>query len=291
MREWIRRSGIQLAVPFEEKRILKWERPWIVQPKLDGDRCRALFDSDGVKLVSSEEHLLRTVPHIEEQLRGLDLPRCVAKELDGELYIHGVPQNVIHGIVSSQRIDLHPEYKKVEYHIYDIPSHHEQEYRIGLLAQEFKNWFADCSSIKYVPFYLIDTLEELYDLLEFLHSDKRFEGFIVRNRGVGYYRNRSAKVMMKFKPCREDIYLIKDVKEAIDKDGFPKGMIGSFICCSPPKPEIFSIGAGRLTHEQRIHLWKFRTKLPGMKIRVSYQHLTAKNGVPRSGVALEVWVK
>jgi len=34
-----KRAGVQLCYPFEEKRLAKWEPPYIVQPKLDGERC------------------------------------------------------------------------------------------------------------------------------------------------------------------------------------------------------------------------------------------------------------
>ena len=287
MSEWVRRSGIQLAVPFEEKRILSWPKPWIVQPKLDGDRCRALI-TDSVKLVSSEENIISTVPHIVDELERSSVN---VRELDGELYIHGTSQAIVHGMVSSQRLDLHSDFDQVKYYIYDIPDESVfQEVRIAYLASHFHEWFSSSAHIKYVPFYLIDNLDELYTLLRFFHEEKNFEGFIIRNRGVGYYRNRSAKVMMKFKPGREDIYEIVEVKEAISKDGIPKGMVGSFECLSPPRPEVFSIGAGRLLHSERREFWNVRHLLIGKHVKAGFQHLTAKNGVPRSGVALEVLI-
>lgn len=41
------RTGIMLASPLDEGKLAKWPRPYIVQPKLDGERCRAVFGPEG----------------------------------------------------------------------------------------------------------------------------------------------------------------------------------------------------------------------------------------------------
>ena len=253
MSEWVRRSGIQLAYPFEEKRLLKWNSPWIIQPKLDGDRCRAIFDRDGkVTLLSSEAHdITRNVPHIKDQLEHSGF---INIELDGELYIHGRSQAELNGIVSSTRKDLHPEFEDVTYQVFDIIEGIPQDRRLAVTSFLYETYLQDLPNIYRVPFYLISELDEIYDCLNYFINDG-YEGFILRERKSLYKRVRST-FMMKFKPGREDIYPILSVKEAISKEGLPKGMLGSFICSSPPRPETFSIGAGRLTHEERIELWK-----------------------------------
>ena len=285
MSEWVRRSGIQLAYPFEEKRVLKWKPPWIIQPKLDGDRCRAIFNQEGkVTLLSSEAHdITSNVPHIKEQLNASGLFNL---ELDGELYIHGRSQAEINGIVSSARKDLHPDFQDVTYQVFDIIQSTPQATRLSVLGFLYQKYLQDFPTIQRVPFYLVSDLDEVsYSLDIFLEQE--YEGFIIRESTAFYKRARSI-FMLKFKPGREDIYNIIGVKEAISKDGSPKGMVGSFVCKSPPKPEEFSIGAGRLSHEERTNLWEIRDLLPGNSLRVAFQHLTSKNGVPRSGVAMEV---
>ena len=285
MNEWVRRSGIQLAYPFEEKRLLKWKPPWIIQPKLDGDRCRAIFNEEGkVTLLSSEAHdITSNVPHIQDQLEHSGL---ISTELDGELYIHGRSQAELNGIVSSARKDLHEDFAEVTYQIFDIIQSSVQSKRLALTAFLYNEYMRDLPHIQRIPFYLASDLDDVYDSLN-LFTNQGYEGFILREQNAYYKRARSI-FMMKFKPGREDIYPILSIKEAISKEGIPKEMVGSFICSSPPRPEVFSIGAGRLSHEERAELWKVRNMLPGNNLRVSFQHLTSKNGVPRSGVAMEI---
>ena len=116
----IRRKNIQLAYPFEESRLAKWKPPYIVQPKLDGVRCRAIPIKNGSEqnnytIVSSEENPFWCLPHIQVALDELNLDI----ELDGELYIHNEPFEYISSI-SSRDVNCHPDYEKLEYHIFDL---------------------------------------------------------------------------------------------------------------------------------------------------------------------------
>ena len=68
MADWQRWKNIMKCYPFEEKRLAKWKPPYIVQPKFDGVRCRAIPTDTGYLLVSSEENVIFSVPHINEEL-------------------------------------------------------------------------------------------------------------------------------------------------------------------------------------------------------------------------------
>ena len=67
---WVKRKGIMLCYPFEEKRLNKWAPPYLVQPKLDGERMRAILDTEGkCTLLSSEENEIISSPkHAEASL-------------------------------------------------------------------------------------------------------------------------------------------------------------------------------------------------------------------------------
>jgi hypothetical protein len=91
-----KRTNIMLCQPFEERRLQRWNVPEvIVQPKLDGERCRAFWDFERREwvLVSSEGNEFLHVPHIGQELEELGIPHSY--HLDGELYIHNATFNDI----------------------------------------------------------------------------------------------------------------------------------------------------------------------------------------------------
>ena len=273
------RKGIQLAYPFEEKRLLKWKPPYIVQPKYDGERCRAIPIGEGkYMLLSSQENPFFSVPHIVEELSNLGID----KELDGELYCHGMNFEDIHSIVS-RTVNFHYNYRAIKFHVFDYVSEESQGIRLHNLVS-LLTWTGHTTHLISTPYYICYSLEDIiriYDLL----LNKGYEGIIARHLEAPYVRKRSI-YMMKFKPKKEDIYEITGYHEEIDKEGTPKSTLGS-IECSSGTGDIFSVGSG-LTREDRINLWNIRELLPGKKLKVQYQHLTSGKKVPRFPVFLEV---
>ena len=274
-----KREGIQLCYPYEEKRLLKWSPPYLTQPKLDGERCRAIVTSTGILLVSSEKNIIPCLPHINEAVRKLNLPE--GTELDGELYCHGMTFEDIHSVVS-RKIHIHEEHDIMQYYIFDIIPVINPKMRQGerLLAIKNLNF---CDPLVYVPFKVAFSPEEVMEHYNFYLS-QNYEGVIIRNAFAPYERRRSTFVM-KFKPKKVDVYEIVDVLEAIDKEGNPKGMVGAFTCRGSDGT-LFNIGAGKLTKDECIQLWLVRETLPGKMCEVQYQNLTS-TGVPRFGLCIK----
>ena len=270
------RKGIQLAYPFEEKRLRTWPTPWIVQPKLDGERCRALIDQNGrATLLSSEENIITSVPHIVHALEELGLSNI---ELDGELYTHGMPFEEIHSRVG-RTVNLHEDYKDIEYHIFDIVSDDPQSSRIIRTVQ----LVPDTDYLRAVEFWLAYSLNALMERYDNIVVDG-YEGFIVRNAFAPYVRKRSTS-MMKFKPKKFDYYQIVAAEEEISIHGDLKNALGALVL-SGAEGGVFRVGTG-FTREQRIELWKQRYELPGKIAEVKYQHLTEKK-VPRFPVFVSI---
>lgn len=266
---WARRSNVMLAYPFEEKRLNKWQSPWLVQPKLDGERCRAEIDPEGnVKLISSEMNEFNQVPHINENLKRLGYRDI---ELDGELYIHEASLEDIHSIVS-RRKNIHDDYYIMQYHVFDIISTGAQIERIDRLLDMEEN-----EVIIHVPSYVVESKDEIYEYLQDFYSDG-YEGIIVRELFSPYVRRRSTS-MMKWKPRAKDTYLIVDTKEEVDKDGRRKGTLGS-VGFTGADGSIGWVGTG-YSQLERAELWRIRDTLPGKFVEVEYQHLTSKRGVPK----------
>jgi len=274
-----RRCGIMLCYPFSADRLQTWKAPYIIQPKLDGVRCRAIIKNGDAMLVSSENHFISHIPHIEEAL--IKSFPDMEIELDGELYTHGMSFQDIVSITSRSR-NKHADSEKIEYHIFDVVDNKEQIDRTSML-NALGYHFLD-NRIRVVPASLVRDLEEVMVKFDQYLTDG-YEGFVIRDI-YGKYNRKRYTGMMKFKPHQVDEYVILGTEEEISKDGLPKGSLGAFVCTSS-EGTIFNVGTG-LTADQRYEYWKCREELVGKKLKVKYQALTQGKKVPRFPVALEV---
>lgn len=267
-----KRQGIMLCYPFEEKRLAKWEPPYIVQPKLDGERCRLILtDSNRCLLLSSTEEIITSVPHINELA-----PRVLPPgEYDGELYLHGKTFEEIHSIVS-RSVNIHPEFETMQFHCFDVITPQPQfERSLDLMA--LAEQLGDQAVFQVVPSYLCHDFDDIMTARTGFVT-QGYEGIIVRHHANSYVRKRST-FMMKFKPKKSDAYLITGTVEELDKHGNPKNRLGALVCRGDDGTE-FRVGSG-FTAAQREALWQTRETLPGMFVKVEYQAMTPGRGVPR----------
>jgi DNA ligase 1 len=273
------RTGIMLCYPFEEKRLNKWGNKFLLQPKLDGDRCRAIFDEYGkVKLLSSEENEFNSVPHIVDQLENMGLKSV---ELDGELYTHGVNHQTIHGAIA-RTVNLHPEFEQVEYHVFDYVDERTPQF---LRSIKLKQMLIETPNVKVVETQYGETVEDVMYGLEH-YTKQGYEGVVIRNIDNLYVRKRSTD-MMKFKPRKEDIYIIVGFEEEISIHGEPKQALGALWLTSGDG-EGFKVGSGSfLTRENREALWIRRNSLLGKLAMVKYQNLTERR-VPKFPVLVDI---
>ena len=272
------RQKIMLCYPFEEKRLKKWIPPYLVQPKLDGERCRSEYDPSAncrILLSSEQNSFNLAVPHIVRAITK-QVPKHF--ETDGELYIHNSSFEEIHSICS-RKTNLHPDYSSIEYHIFDLVTPDPQYARVKQLHNiELK------PPLFLVPSYIASNLEEIMKIYDNL-TDSGYEGVVIRHIDNMYVFKRSTFVM-KFKPKKSDDYTIVGYKEELSIEGKPKNRLGSLIC-SGNDGSIFSVGSG-LTDEDRVSLWDSRDSLVGKVCHVKYQHITPGRGVPRFPVFIEV---
>jgi ATP-dependent DNA ligase len=278
-----RRSGIMLCYPFEEKRLSRWKPPYLIQRKLDGARCRALCEGRKVTLVSSEGNEFKHIPHINEALSRLG----IHAELDGELYRHGMGFSDIMSIVS-RKVDPHPGYAEVEYHIFDVVNGASQVSRVVEL--ETLKWEIVARNsqeeLRVVDTIAVETMDDIMKAFDdFIEGG--YEGFVIRDSSGVYQRKRYTGIM-KFKPHQEDVYEIIGTQEEVSIKGHFKNALGAFICRGDDG-STFTVGSGSaLTREARESLWKEKENLMGQHLQVKYQGLTPGRGVPRFPVALRV---
>ena len=273
------RKGIMLAYPFEERRLNKWKPPYLVQPKLDGERCRAIINPSGVTLLSSSEREITSVPHINKELGKLIHP-SVDIELDGELYTHGLSFEDIQSIVG-RTTNLHPDYKMIDYYVFDIVNPEPQYIR----TQKVLSLESDSLNIFKVPVYMAENFEEVMRAYDGILLAE-YEGIIIRNFLAPYIRRRSI-YMMKFKPRKNDYYKIIGFRQMVDEDGYCKPMLGSLLLTGDDGTQ-FSVGSG-MNDEFRSKFWpkEKAAELIGKICHIQYQHLTSDR-VPRFPVFVEV---
>lgn len=276
MTNWQRWKGIMKCYPFEEKRLAKWEPPYVIQPKYDGVRCRAVpLDNGDFLLLSSEENPIFSVPHINEACRK----QLSFNEYDGELYCHSLS---FEEIVSrtSRTVNLHSDYESIQYHIFDFVKPISQAERIKTMG----DWEMKQPLVK-APFWVANNLTDVMKIYDHLIS-LDYEGIIVRNIFAPYERKRSTSVM-KFKPKKEDTYDICGYEEEISISGVPKGTLGSLVLLSGDGENTFKVGTGFDT-EQRYLLWQSRESLCGKTCKIAYQNLSSGRKVPRFPIFVNI---
>lgn len=264
---------IMKCYPLEEKRLLRYPKPWLVQPKYNGIRCRAKYHTQLEQwiLYSSEANIIVSVPHILSAFEEQIPPN---HELDGELYVHNMPLSEILSITSRSTNNLHLDRHLIQYHLFDIVDEHlRQDERLKIL----KNFQPLKAPLQAVPTWECYSIDQVYDVFQTL-IEKNYEGIIVRSPHNFYKRKRSTEVM-KFKPKKRDSYKIVGFKMEYDIYGVPKNSLGALICDSGDGKTTFDVGTG-FTDLERKTLWENREALIGQYAHISYQQLTARNKVP-----------
>ena len=275
---WTRRSGVQLAYPMDLKRLLKMPTPWIVQPKLNGERCRLIVRRGLVTMLSSEENEITSLPHIIQSVTQLNLPDV---ELDGEIYLHGMSKQEIGSFL--RRKEPKVGYERIQYHIFDLVCALPQLQRIDVLWFDLWPTLAMAPCLKRVEVHSVETPARLVDLLSHYVS-LRYEGIVVRNPKPPYVRKRTVD-MLKWKPKHKDSYKIVGFEEEIDQYGTPKDTLGAIWC--EKDGERFKVSAGGFTHAHRLLIWKTQELTLKQWLLVRYPELTDR-GVPNHAVALEI---
>lgn len=283
MPKYQRWKGIMKCYPFEEKRLTKWESPYLVQIKYDGFRSRSVPIQTGLTLneyllLSSEENIFYSVPHLNRAFSSLRL----GGDFDGELYNHDIYLEGGFDLLSSiisRTVNLHPRHEEIEFHCFDIINDQTQIKRL-LTIENLKGIHP---KIKVAPFWICENLEDVkraYDEV----IEAGYEGIVVRHMHNFYEEKRSTYVM-KFKPKKKDEYQIVGWNEETTMGGTPKGRIGSLIMSSQ-NGDTFAVGAG-LDSDEKDFLWEKRNELSGKNAVVHYQHLTNKK-IPKGCFDIEI---
>jgi ATP-dependent DNA ligase len=267
-----KRTGIMLAYPFNVNRLHKWPKPWLVQPKINGERCRVELSPPGTVLLNSSTGLrFESVPHIVESLRLSHIPPDL--HLDGELYCHGMKLQDIHSIVSRHTVTLHPDHLKIRYYIFDLIQDVPQYERIRTLKDLFRR--KSLPFIELVPTIEVNTTTHLLTCFDYF-VDEGYEGIIIRHPHKPYIPAKTV-YMMKHKKRQRLTATIVGYEEEHDKHGQPKGTLGAVVAKLSPLVTV-SVGSG-FTADERIDYWLDRDKLLGQLVLIEYQEPTSKGSL------------
>ena len=253
----------------------KIKYPIFSQPKLDGIRCivRAdgMWSRNGKKIISA--------PHIFESLKPLfeNDPELI---FDGELYADKFANdfNTICSLVKKTKPtsnDLKESKDKIEYHIYDLPSHQ------GTFSERYTalvelNLSDCCKRVRTDVCLDENVLKDWYeDYVEW-----GYEGQMIRLDNE--YENKRSKSLLKHKSFIDEEYTILDVEEG---GGNKTGMIGSFVFENKDGKRFNA--SPKFNWEECIEMWNNRHELIGKEATVKYFNLTPDN-VPRFPYVTEI---
>ena len=245
-----------------------------VQPKLDGMRCIAKADG----LWSREGKPIYGAPHIFELLKPIfdQYPDTI---FDGELYNHDLKDD-FNQIVSAAKKqkpteeDLTVSQEKLQYWVYDLPSHIDT---FGERTRILQNMINNRTALLQSPSIVITPtcyiMAEEVDSLAAEYIEAGYEGAMVRT--AGKYENKRSNTLIKWKEMQDEEFTIVDIQEG---DGNRSGMAARVVV-SLPDGRHFSAGlignvsyCKQLLDERDQHIGKLGT--------VVFQNYTP-DGVPR----------
>jgi DNA ligase-1 len=249
--------------------------PIYSQPKLDGIRC--IVRADG--MWSRNGKPIVSAPHIFEALKPLfeQNPHLI---FDGELYADKFANdfNAICSLVKKTKptpSDLKASAEQIQYHIYDLPSHH------GVFSER-------CAVItgmslpkccKRVSTYIVNSEKEVADQYE-VYVAQGYEGQMLRLDAP--YENKRSKYLLKHKSFIDEEYTILDIVEG---EGNKTGMVGSFVFQSKTG-HTFNASPKFNWGECKV-MWNIKHELIGKSATVKYFNLTP-DGVPRFGYVIKI---
>ncbi len=279
-----KRQGVMLAVPADEGKIERLGESFFAQPKLNGERgLTEVFDGHPI-VVSSYANSFEFLDKIKEGIKKAWEVTDMKIPFDGEIYKHGWSRERIDSALR-RTVNYNKDVEELEYHIFDIKLPIPQTDRLFLLDVVFSK-LGSHNVLKKVPTY--NANKDNWMTIADVFIRQGFEGLMLRSKNYPTYEaRRLVRQMLKYKPSEIDEYKIIGVTEAISKTGEPKGMVGAFIVQGDDEIE-FSVGAGKLTHNQRIYYWINKDTVLGKTLVTKQGKIITTEGIPTCAVAVEI---
>lgn len=257
-----------------------------IQPKIDGVRALARWQGNELVLVSRSGKPFKGLEHITGHLKQV-LPRDW--ELDGELYVHGVPLQTLNSWIPKENAKkLKPERLRLEYWVFDVPVVNGDE----TLSWFNRRWYLKPTNgdlpqlmskgvhphLKIVPFKECPSMEE-FDQFEKKILSKGFEGVMLRGHQGLYEYGRRSPLLLKAKRFNDEEFTIASYRDGDGKFAgavvfrcWKKGCEGEY----PTDENSFEV-VPRGSMDAKRAMYQHGEEYIGQKLTVRFQKYTEDN--------------
>lgn len=262
----------------------------IMQPKLDGMRCLAIYDRESriVTLMSRGGKEFAHLAELKEELKlafekmmEANAPDLV---LDGELYVHNTPFQTVSSWIKAD----HPQSKTIQFHAYDaflkndLDAGYMERWRHMDHFVKFAElaWGKD-TRVRQVATYHV---EGFPDAIMQLHKEivaEGFEGSMIRLDGEPYEFGHRSNSLLKVKDFDDAEFKILAINEGRGKF---KGL-AIFKCALEGQLTFDTVIKGN--EYERAQYYKNREQYIGKMLTVRYQGKST-SGIPRFPVGIAI---
>lgn len=185
-------------------------KDWFISYKLDGLRCKGVLNEDSTKInfyTRTGKLLKGSVRNFETNQTLINFMKKYNVEIDGEIYAHGVPLNVISGDVRKEDYD-DKRHDYLKYYIFDCPDTNT------IASERFKRLEELEESLGFFEKYLKvvnHSLVSNYEDIMAFHNDaieKGYEGAMVLAKDSLYEFGVRSSNMWKIKLFQDDEFEI-----------------------------------------------------------------------------------
>lgn len=277
-----------LAQTFtERKKYIKY--PCAVSRKLDGIRMISrLKDDNTIELTSRTGKPFKYIELIRNHLKDI-ISTFDNIVLDGEIYSHVLPFNVISGSIRTTKSkSTHDD--KLEYWIFDIVDCTKTYKERAEILKSMYNYYTNKYKFhRVLKFVLYDIAYNEQDIINYHNTyvNEGYEGIIIRNLNGVYELKHRSNNLQKYKNFEDDEFEIHNFKlgTGTEKDAI-------IFECKYDNGKTFDVRP-RGTIDERIKKGKIGNTFIGKKLTVRYQPSikqsdNEKNELPRFPIGIEI---
>ena len=261
---------IMLASKYDPK---KQQFPAHVSEKYDGVAADFYKTPTGWKVRTRQDKPIKSVQHIIDALNAHAMNWSNGVHVIGELYVPGMDFKDISGLVRRDALA-----ENLLLFVYDQYWEHTLEFNeeISCFAKRLEGMQEIVKDVGeplvLPPYYIVTSVDDIQEATHnILKINPEAEGIMVRQlHGPEsmYVAGKRPRGMAKYKLVETHDLKLVDIEQAIDaKTGEGNGMAGRLVV--EYKGKEVGVGPGKLTHAERIDMWKNGAAYIGRTIEVA----------------------